>query len=195
MELLSACQNQRCQIHDQESGQKLDLTVPNGWACQAYRFDEQRDFWPGDRSPDGLLLIRRPNGEVLVCFVELKSGKKKDWKYFREQLEMGVSHFAPLQHHPFEELEKGQQKKRRGIASHGDKHHDRWRNQKDALPFDIPKTHRVICLVVGTRSSGRSPYFNPAKPVMVCGKRVRFAFVEVSKESLPVDELLRKAAV
>lgn len=198
MEHLAQCESPGCQIVDETSGQIFRLTVPDDWACQAYRFEPGTHFWPGDKSPDGLLLIRTPKGESFVCFIELKSGKHPDWSEARDQMEMGVSHFAPFRHHAFLEQRKGQETKERGLFSHGDKHHERWQANSDPLPVPISGEHEVICLVVTQRSIGRrSPHFHPGRPLLVCGKRVRFAVVEVPRKNTPiaVDELLRKASI
>ncbi len=193
--LTQCCEARGCQIVDADSGQTLRLTIPNHWECQAYRF-EPRHFWPGDKSPDGLLLIRTPDNKSFVCFIELKSGKKPDWSEARKQLEMGVSHFAPLHHHPFLQQEKGQKLQRKGLFSHGDRHHERWRNGSDFLPLNISRDHQVICLVITQRSIGRaSPHhFNPGRPLFVCQKPIRFVMVQVAR-SIAIDQLLSKASV
>ncbi len=182
MERLAQCESRGCQIVDETSGQTFRLSVPNDWACQAYRFEPGTHFWPGDKSPDGLLLIRTPNGRNFVCFIELKSGKHPDWAEAREHLEMGVSHFAPFRLHDFYERRRGQEQER-GLFSHGDKHHERWRTHSDPLPFSISREHEVVCLVITQRSQGRSPkHLHPGRPLLVCGKKVRFAIVEVPQK-------------
>nr|WP_290665435.1 hypothetical protein [Ardenticatena sp.] len=171
-------------LKDRQSGQKIRLDVPDGWACCFYRFDAQQHFMPGDKSPDGVLLVRTPQGRTHVCFVEMKIRAKDCWSEAREQLERGITHFAPLMHDS-----------KVGLLSHGDLHHARWRENEDILDVMPENTHSVWGLFLVKRRSGRSPSFAPGRETVFCGKSVRFASVLVPEREIDLETLLQRATI
>ena len=180
MEKLSQCPDprRRHRLYEPETGQGIVFEVPQGWELAIYHFRPQTDFWPGDKSPDAVMLVRHPKGqkqETIVCFVELKTtaGKKDQGTRSdaHQQLEMGLSHFMP----------------RRACGepwlSHGDQHHRQWSEGRDWLDVWPDKNHRVVALLVAFRHGTRRPGNFTGEPQKVCGKRVRFCVIPLSQHS------------
>ncbi len=180
MERLSQCPDprRRQRLYEPETGQSIIFEVPQGWELAVYHFRPRTDFWPGDKSPDAVMLIRYPRGQEqdsIVCFVELKTraGKRarKERGEAHQQLEMGLSHFMP----------------RRACGepwlSHGDRHHQRWSAREDWLDVWPDKDHGVAALLVAFRHGTRRPGHFAGVPQKVCGKRVRFLVVPLSLHS------------
>ncbi len=172
MEKLSDCRDRHNRIseHQREGEQILHFSAPEDWEYAVYQFSPHH-FYPGDKSPDGLVLVHCPrrSPSSLVCFIELKtSSASANAQHAREQLEQGIAHFIPW--------------KRCGyLHSHGDTHHERWGNTRDPLPLEIGADHRIWGMRIVWRQGGRSPaHFNPRRPVEVCGKEIRFVQLSLS---------------
>lgn len=181
MQLLSQCEH-ALHVWDSQSGQKIQLLMPQNeqWEWCFYRFDAQRDFMPGDTSPDGVLLVRTPKGGSVVCFIEMKiSGGH--WDAIREQLEMGITHFAPLKHAC-------------QLMTHGDLHHRRWNNE-DVLEVSVESDHQVWGVAIVTRRGARSPHFSPKNAISLCGKPIRFVTVLVPEKQITLRKLFQRATI
>ncbi len=179
MERLSSCPHGDS-LAEPQTAQKLVFI--NSHAV-AYRLRENVDFWPGDRSPDGVV-IGEYEGRTWVCFVEMKtSSQSTPSAHAWRQLEMGVTHFAPSV--PCN-----------GLRTHGDSHHDRWARGRDALEVQPDEAHCVAAVKVLWRHGSRPR----PKIKQVCGKKVRFVVVGLSlkgklQREITFEEFCRKATL
>lgn len=198
MEHLSQCATHgrnHNQIVEIQNRQCVEIT--SNLPLVVYQIMKSEHFWAGDNSPDAVIIAQRDRQvnqrnirqETLVCFVELKTKAKRGiHKHSHQQLEMGISHFAP-----FGRCE--------GMRSHGDSHHDRWSEDSDALEFRPDSEHKVRAIQICFREGSRSPKFSPRESVEVCGKRVRFSQILLSQRkprgivSLTLNEFCRKAGL
>ncbi len=160
MERLSSCPHGPALIEPQ-TGQRLDF----GDSAVAYRLRRNVDFWPGDRSPDGVV-IGRYGERTWVCFVEMKtSTRSASSAHAWSQLEMGVTHFAPSTSCDGASL-----------RTHGDSHHERWRSGSDRLEIWPEKEHCVAAVKILWRNGPR-----PRPKIReMCGKKVRFVVMGLS---------------
>ncbi len=178
MEKLSECPHGNSLLEPQ-TGQRLDF----GSGAVAYRLRQNVDFWPGDRSPDGVV-IGKHSERTWVCFVEMKTSPKSTPSgHAWSQLEMGITHFAPSTYC-------------RGMRTHGDSHHERWQRGKDRLEILPEKEHCVAAVKVLWRNGAR-----PRPEIKeVCGKKVRFVTVGLSMRkanevTLTFEEFCKKATL
>jgi len=184
MERLSECPHGNFLLEPQ-TGQRLDFSD----GAVAYRLRQNVDFWPGDRSPDGVV-IGKYGENTWVCFVEIKtSSRSTSPAHAWSQLEMGVTHFAPSE-------------RCKGMRTHGDSHHDRWQRERtgsdhaDHLEILPEKEHCIAAIKVLWRN-GRRPH---PKIREVCGKKVRFVTVGLSMKKanevkLAFEEFCKKATL
>ena len=183
MEYLASCHTGTT-LEEPQEGQTIHFEAPQDWEFAVYTFAPDH-FFPGDKSPDGVILVRRPlQPASIVCFVELKtSPSSAASRHAREQLEQGMAHFAP-----WKRCACGRRREQGkwipdGLCSHGDAHHTRWGGQghnSDRLTVSPEASHEVWGLRIVWRQGHRSPHFNPGKPLEICGKRLRFATVSLS---------------
>jgi len=152
------------EIRETKTGQVMTITHDDHIAT--YQLDVEGVERPlGDKMADGVLLAQ-VDDRSLVCFIELKATTKQEVKRVERahaQLESAVEHF-----HPYG---------RSGEArSHGDDHHDAWRDHKDEVTFMPDKAHEVIEMAITFRALPRLP---PMAARVVGNKKVFRAAVQV----------------
>ncbi len=175
-----------------EQRTKQVLTIIHDDELVTYQIDDPNDPRPeGERMPDGVVLAQVGDRSI-VCFVELKTtmkpkeGEEEDDRAVRglSQVDSAVDHF-----HPF-----GRSGKPR---SHGDDHHDAWRDGNDDIEFLPGRAHEVVAIAATFRSPPRRP---PEPPRQVGTKKVIRAVVHVhpatnNKAELTLKRLLALAGV
>lgn len=149
-------------VEDARTAQRL--VVESDEPLAAYGLDRD-GVWPeGEPHPDGVV-IGELDGEVWVCFVELKgtlrakAEKEVPSEKALRQLEGGVRHFHPLD------------------DTNGAEHHERWSRQAD-LPRPTPApNHRVVGIAVAFRHVPRPP---PNRVVALGSQRVPLRVAHLS---------------
>lgn len=129
-----------------------------------YSLDRTEVEWEGKR-PDGVF-IADLGRSWLVCFIELKATMKGDpevWSRAADQLRGAVTHFAPAG-------------RTASLRTHGDEHHDQWRDAEERLSLQPTKDHFVVGVVVAFRQA--PPRVLPIEE-WSAGKRVRMQLTSI----------------
>ncbi|MGQ0508421.1 MAG: hypothetical protein ACT4TC_24245 [Myxococcaceae bacterium] len=143
------------------------LAVTHDEELVAYQLDDEARG-AGEKMCDGVLIGRIVERSI-VCFVELKTTLKDKEGMDRseralQQLEAAVTHFHPAE-------------RSGGSRTHGDDHHDAWRDGDDTLVVMPARDHEVVAIVVAYRAVPRRPPEPPRK----VGQSVVFrAVIQVS---------------
>lgn len=154
-------------IHDPKTHQEVLLASAEPLELFALD-DEERRWWGEHEAHPEAVVVAELEGNPIVVFIELTQSMRPRLKKTGgaralvdpmerkvRQLDAAARHF-----HPFG---------RTGAArTHGDEHHDRWRDGMDQ-PSVLPRTgHRVGGLVLGFHQTARTP----VGPTTIGGVRV-----------------------
>ena len=153
---------------------KQEVTITSDESLVAFAVDDDRRRWWREGEPHtDAVVIATWGGEPAVLFVELTASvqlKVRNAKKSRpvvvedpmvrkeRQLDGMVEHFHPAE-------------RTGGTRTHGDDHHDAWRDGGDPLPILPSAAHRVGAIVLGFHQQARTPI----GPKVVGGRSVNRA--------------------
>jgi hypothetical protein len=156
-------------VRDRKTGQAV--TIASEEPLVAFELDdERRAWWKAGEPHTDAVVIAKWNGEPVIVFVELTVSVQLKVKKAtgsgaapvedpidrkQRQIDGIIGHFHPAG-------------RTGGTRTHGDGHHDAWRDGRD-LPTILPSAdHRVGAIVLGFHQQAR----DPLGPIRVGGRAV-----------------------